>query len=100
VTAARVAPGTRLRVPGAATEIIVIRPADAVTITCGGEPMSTDAESGTAGGAGSEQVVLGKRYVDADTGLEVLCTKTGPGPLAVNGRPMVQKSAKPLPSSD
>ena len=51
-----------------------------------------------AGDDGS--VVLGKRYVDEDDTLEVLCTKPGAGTLAVGGRPLVLKSAKPLPSSD
>jgi len=43
---------------------------------------------------------LGKRYEDADTGLEVLCTKAGKGSLSLNGRALPVKAPKPLPSSD
>jgi hypothetical protein len=43
---------------------------------------------------------VGKRYVDDELGLEVLCTKSGAGALAVGEHPLGLKSAKPLPSSD
>ena len=45
-------------------------------------------------------MLLGKRYVDDESDIEVLCTKAGDGALAVDGRPLVLKTAKPLPSSD
>ena len=44
--------------------------------------------------------MVGKRYEDTDAGLEVLCTKAGPGSLSIGARAMTQKDAKPLPSSD
>ncbi|WP_231611754.1 hypothetical protein [Rhodococcus sp. CX] len=44
--------------------------------------------------------VMGKRYVDEASGLEVLCTKAGQGRLALDGTALVLKAAKPLPSSD
>jgi len=50
--------------------------------------------------SGQTQVELGKRYSDESLGLELLCTKAGPGPLAVNGNELTIKDAKPLPSSD
>jgi hypothetical protein len=43
---------------------------------------------------------LGKRYADDEFGVELLCTKAGQGTLAVNGRPLPLKAAKPLPASD
>ena len=43
---------------------------------------------------------LGKRYVDAETGLEALCSKSGAGSLSIDGRPLTLKEAKKLPSSD
>ncbi len=43
---------------------------------------------------------IGKRYVDEETQVEVLCTKAGSGSLTVDGRPLVIKGAKPLPASD
>ena len=51
-------------------------------------------------GASGEGTLLGKRYVDDDAGLELLCTKAGPGTLHCDGRPLGLKGAKPLPSSD
>jgi hypothetical protein len=45
-------------------------------------------------------ILLGKRYADESSGLEVLCTKPGPGPLTVDGRPLEVKGPKPLPASD
>lgn len=47
-----------------------------------------------------EPVLLGKRYTDEESGLELLCTKAGPGTLTCAGRVMPLKDAKPLPSSD
>jgi hypothetical protein len=47
--------------------------------------------------AGSQ---MGKRYVDADTGFEGLCTKPGKGSFALDGRALTVKEAKKLPSSD
>ena len=49
---------------------------------------------------GAEGSLLGKRYEDETAGVEVLCTKPGPGALACDGRALTLKSAKPLPSSD
>lgn len=86
------------------TAVIVVRAPDAdVTITCGDAEMTTDkpaadAGDGTAGSATG--TLLGKRYADEELGLELLCTKAGPGALAVNGAPLEIKQAKPLPASD
>ena len=44
--------------------------------------------------------LLGKRYVDDEAGLELLCTRPGQGALTADGRPLVVKGAKPLPASD
>jgi hypothetical protein len=44
--------------------------------------------------------LLGKRYADPDTGLEVLCTKPGDGGLSLGGDPIPVKDTKPLPASD
>jgi len=41
-----------------------------------------------------------KRYEDEVSGLEVLCSKGGNGTLTFDAKPLVVKSAKPLPSSD
>jgi hypothetical protein len=96
--------GSRLRSVVCDTQIVVVRaPGGDVLITCGGhavvpldattEPTSLDPEY--AGGT-----LLGKRYADESGALELLCTKAGQGSLALGGRPLEVKQAKPLPSSD
>ncbi len=97
--------GTRLRSATDTTEVVIVR---AVTgdldLRCGGHPMvsldadssgSLSVEAGFDGGT-----LLGKRYGDETTGLEVLCTKAGPASLSVGQEPLLVKGAKPLPSSD
>jgi hypothetical protein len=86
------------------TEIIIVRPpAGEVTLACGGHPMidpAVQAEQGlTASGEGGG-TRLGKRYTTDDGGLEVLVTKPGEYAITVDGAPVVQKEAKPLPASD
>jgi hypothetical protein len=54
-------------------------------------PIRADWPGGTA---------LGKRYVDAEGTVEILCTKSGAGSLHLDGRPLSLKESKPLPSSD
>ena len=44
--------------------------------------------------------LIGKRFADADSGLELLVTKAGAGTLALDGVAIPLKEAKPLPSSD
>ncbi len=86
--------GTRLRsTVGATAEVIVVRaPASAVELTLrGGAPMvPTDDPAPTVvppdGHEGETQI--GKRYVDEESNIEVLCTKAGTGVLAVDGRPL------------
>ena len=95
-------PGLKLRGATCSTEIVVVRPAAGdVEIACCGEPMvppdGTDAPAGTPSPDG---VLLGKRYADETSGLEVLCTKPGPGPLTIDGRELEVKGPKPLPASD
>jgi hypothetical protein len=94
--------GTRLRSASCGTEVMVIHaPADPVELTCGGRPMSEDADGTIASGAGADGgTLLGKRYVDDTTGLEVLCTRPGAGGLAVDGRSLTIKTPKTLPASD
>ncbi|WP_234476074.1 hypothetical protein [Streptomyces sp. MBT65] len=87
------------------TAVIVVRcPDSEVDITCGGAPMIEGTAPGAVTGTPDPDrmggSLLGKRYADEDLGLELLCTKQGPGTLAVNGVPLPVKSAKPLPASD
>lgn len=97
-------PGDQLASTVCTTRVIVVRaPADAVpVITCGGSPMvPASAEPPASSGAGAEVVsLIGKRYVDANETLELLCTSSGAGELSCDGAPMTIKAAKPLPASD
>jgi hypothetical protein len=95
-------PGKRLRSTVSGTEIIVVRPAASpAELSCGGQPMTTNLAAGVAASAsGENDTVLGKRYVDTDTALEVLCTKAGPGVLTVDGRALTIKAPTALPASD
>jgi len=82
----------------------VVRAAAAdVDLRCCAAPLRD--RSRTAGGApasdaASESTQLGKRYVDDEAGVELLCTKAGGGPLTCDGRPMGIKAPKALPASD
>ncbi|CQD18134.1 hypothetical protein BN000_04075 [Mycobacterium europaeum] len=95
-------PGKRLRGRVGGTEILVVRPPAApVELSCGGEPMTADLAVNAAAASSTENdTVLGKRYVDTETGLEVLCTKPGPGVLTANGRELTVKAPNALPASD
>lgn len=98
-------PGSRLRSAVCATEVMVIQaPPGEVDVRCGGAPLvalggapvpgmspAPDAATGTQ---------IGKRYVNAASTLELLCTKPGQGTLAEGEVALAIKGAKPLPSSD
>lgn len=98
-------PGLKLRSTACTTEVVVVRPASSsVVLSCCGAELTADevspAPAGDSGRTGTGGVLLGKRYADPETGIELLCTKPGPGELAVDGRPLELKGAKPLPASD
>lgn len=98
--------GTKLKSAVCTAEGIVIRPPDAegvlrcgtVPVLLAGETAAPDVERPVTAEAGA--ALVGKRYVDLDTGLEVLCTKGGKAAFSFEGRSLSLKQAKPLPSSD
>ncbi len=97
--------GARLKSTVCTTEAIVVKaPADDVEVTCGGAPMVAGTETVTDRGEAAADAkggtALGKRYVNADESLEILCTKAGEGSLGANGTLLALKEAKPLPASD
>lgn len=95
-------PGARLRSSVSEVEVVIVRAgsgAESAALTCGGQPL-LDIDSAPGSGGSGEEVLLGKRYVDEDSGIELLCTKGGAGPLALAGRDLTVKGAKTLPSSD
>lgn len=95
-------PGLKLRSTVCSTEVVVVRPASgSVEIACCGAPMTAaDGGGSEASAAPPDGILLGKRYADEETGVELLCTKPGPGPLSVDGRALEVKGPKPLPASD
>lgn len=96
--------GTRLTSAVCTAQAIIIRPPSAEgVLTCGGAPMAALGAAAAAAQLAAPQegaAAAGKRYVDAATGLEVLCTKAGHGAFAFADRALSLKEAKPLPASD
>jgi hypothetical protein len=98
-------PGQKLHSAVCDGQVIVVRaPATAVDVHCGGVPLLEEGQAPEEGvqldpGPG-EGPLIGKRYADEDLGLELLCIRPGQGALTVDGRPLLVKGAKPLPSSD
>lgn len=84
-------------------QVMVIKaPAGEYALACGGADMiaPTATGSGALDAALSGETLIGKRYVNADESLELLCTKGGKGTLTLDGAPLEIKQAKQLPSSD
>ncbi|RLV48318.1 hypothetical protein D9V37_14745 [Nocardioides mangrovicus] len=94
--------GERLGSTVCDTEVIVVRPpSQDVDLTCGGQPMAPlPAETKEAVGEDGPGTLVGKRYSDPGSGLELLCTRPGAGQLRVGGTVLGVKQAKNLPSSD
>jgi hypothetical protein len=98
-------PGQKLHSAVCDAQVVVVKaPAGEVELGCGGAPLLDDGQE--ADGAAAldaslgEGPLLGKRYADEELGLELLCTRAGTGALTVDGRALLIKGAKPLPSSD
>ncbi len=97
--------GTRWKSAVCSTEVMVIAaPSGDCDLRCGGAPLLELAAPKPEGGSPAPDAAkgsqLGKRYVNADGSLELLCTKPGQGSLASGGALLALKEAKPLPSSD
>lgn len=96
-------PGARFQSAVCATEVIVVKGTGSAGLTCGGAPMVAAGSAERAGEPSADAsggTLLGKRYGDPDETVEVLCTKPGPGSLAVGDVPLALKVTKPLPASD
>ena len=97
-------PGSRWKSIVCSGEVVVVRPPrGVVTLECGGRAMIPVGETGEAAditGGHDRGTMIGKRYTDAESGLEVLSAKAGPGSLSADGRPMPAKESQALPSSD
>jgi hypothetical protein len=95
-------PGSKLKSAVCDTEVMVIKAAAGTAVNCGGAPLVAErpAERPVIDPAFAAGTRIGKRYVNADNSLELLCVKAGQGTLAVNGVALLLKEAKPLPASD
>ncbi len=98
-------PGSRWKSAVCDAQLVVVRPPNvAGELQCGGAAVLPIDDAATPTGDisadFSEGVAIGKRYVDEESGLEVLGAKAGKGSLAFNGTAMTVKGAKPLPASD
>lgn len=95
--------GLRLKSNVCDTQVMIIKgiPGDHV-LNCGGSEMiaAGDQASGQLDPAKADGSLLGKRYVNADETLEILCVKEGKGSLDLAGVVLAPKQAKALPSSD
>lgn len=97
-------PGIRLKSTVCDTEVIAVKASGDHEVTCGGAAMaeagaeSANGGSPVAGADGGTQ--MGKRYVNDDESVELLCTKPGAGSLGIDGTPLELKESKPLPASD
>lgn len=96
--------GTKVKSAVCTLEAIVIRPpSEEAELSCGGVAMvapGSESDAAQLTNAEPGQALIGKRYVDAASGLELLCTKGGKGALSFGERALTPKEAKPLPSSD
>jgi len=96
--------GARFKSAVCETQVMVIKaPAGEFDLQCGGAPMIAPTAAAPAGVQlvpGTAESLIGKRYVNADESVELLCTKGGNGALWLNGAPLEVKQAKQLPSSD
>ncbi len=102
---ASVKAGMRLKSAVCTTEVMVIAvPSPDSELRCGGAPLLEVSAPRPEGGSPAPDAAkgsqLGKRYVNADASVELLCTKPGAGSLALGGTLLGLKEAKPLPSSD
>lgn len=97
-------PGLRLRSAVSAAEVVLVRVPDGeVDLRCGGVPVRRmEDEAGGLEPTAHADVVLqvGKRYTNQSGSLEALCTKSGPGGLALDGELLAVRAAKALPASD
>ena len=98
-----VKPGVRLKSQVCNGEAMVVKGAD-IVLTCGGVPMiGPDEEADASATADPEHMydcLIGKRYVNAEEAIEVLCVKAGDGSFGVDGQMLMGKETKRLPSSD
>ncbi|TDG11306.1 hypothetical protein E2F43_18800 [Seongchinamella unica] len=97
-----VKPGARLKSTVCDTEVMVVRGSGEIDLRCGGSALTES--GGSAGGTPSEDFaagsLIGKRYVDTEANIELLCIRGGAGSLSLGEVKLSVKRAEALPSSD
>ena len=97
--------GSKLRSVVCDTQVMVIRTIpEPLELCCGGLPM-VEANAAATDGAALDPAfadgsLIGKRYIDAQDRVELLCTKGGTGSLSLATERLQVKQPKALPSSD
>ena len=102
---AHMKPGTRLKSVVCNGEAMVVKaPEGDLVLTCGGMAMSTEAEVNLDPSQAKEEhmyeCLIGKRYVNEEETIELLCVKAGKGSFGIDGEMLMGKETKKLPSSD
>ncbi len=99
---ADLAVGKRLKSASCTTEIMVIAaPGGDIELMCGGALMGEEGDNGaTVHPDFADGSALGKRYINDDGDLELLCVKAGEGSLSVGESALKIKGAKKLPKTD
>ena len=96
-------PGARFQSTVCTTEVIVVKGTGPAELTCGGAamvPAGSAERSGAPSPDAAGGTLLGKRYGDPGETMELLCTKAGPGSMALGSAALAVKVTKPLPASD
>jgi hypothetical protein len=98
-------PGSRWRSAVCESEVLVVRaPAQPVLLCIGGAAVLAAGSDRPVGGrpdhALADGTLLGKRYADEVSRLELLCTRSGAGTITVAGRRATITPPKGLPASD
>lgn len=98
----QIKPGIRLYSTVCDTEIMVIKGMGEESLKCGGVVMATSASQRVSKFQDDQiqKSLIGKRYINNDGTLEVLCTRPGAGNLTVDNENLIIKQAQALPSSD
>lgn len=94
--------GSQLRSAATTLQVVVVRGSEeAGLLEAAGSEMNGETAVNSAPNASAGEVIMvGKRYMDETSGIEVLVISTGPGPIRFNGRELLLKDSKPLPASD
>ena len=97
--------GSRLKSAVCQTEVIAVKAPGVEMDIRGGvvpmvDPTGAASEAGNPVDGAMNGTQMGKRYVDADDSIELLCTKPGDGSLGLGDDFLTIKESKPLPASD